>query len=174
MNEEAKREFDSLHSLSEQAWRDWDHKSKHEWRLSFGLWAALLAASAAVLQTDFRPKPPQSEIVLGGLLFLIVLHVWFLAWIQGRMWDYRTEFLQLCARMPDPVRPPKPPDRTRCWCKSLSLWTQAVITLLLAAVLGLIVLSEPSSKKPTPTKGQGLSGLTLAAADGPQGQRHIE
>ena len=47
MDENAKSQFSALHALSEQAWRDWDHKTRHEWRLGFGAWAALLAASVA-------------------------------------------------------------------------------------------------------------------------------
>lgn len=170
VSEDAKREFDALHALSEQVWRDWDHKSKHEWRLSFGLWAALLASSAALLQTEYRPTQTQTLIIGGGLVVLILLHVWFLAWIQGRLWDYRTEYLDLRQRMPEPVKPVKPSDRSRCWCKSPSLWTQVVVTLLLSAVLAMVALSEPSKKQPL---ARASNGPTTAAADGLAALWHI-
>jgi hypothetical protein len=147
MEENTKREFDALHALSEQAWRDWDHKSRHEWRLSFGLWAALLAASAAILQTTFRP--PLAAVLVGGIIAL-VLHIVFLAWIQGRLREYRSEYLELRARMPAPVTPAKPTGRGRSWCESPSVWTQAGITLLLVGILGLVAMSEPSPSRQPP------------------------
>ena len=137
MNDKAK--FDALHALSEQAWRDWDHKTRHEWRLSFGLWAALLAASAALLQTKFRPE--LTLVLVAGFL-VILLHVFFLAWIHGRLREYRKSFLALRARMPDAFKPEAPSGRERCWCESPSLWTQTGITLLLIGVFALVAMSK--------------------------------
>ena len=139
MDEKAKAQFDALHALSEQAWRDWDHKSRHEWRLSFSLWAALLAASAALLQTTFRPGP--TLVVVAGFAVLL-LHLVFLVWIQGRLQEHRKEYLALRARMPAPARPETPNGRERCWCASPSVWTQAGITLLLIAVFAFVATSN--------------------------------
>jgi len=137
-----KAQFDALHALSEQAWRDWDHKTRHEWRLSFGLWAALLAASAAVLQSSFRP--PFTYVIAGGIA-VFVLHVVFLAWIQGRLKEYRKEYSALRSRMPAPVKPETSAVHDGCWCRSPSLWTQATITLLLIAVFGIVAASGAST-----------------------------
>jgi hypothetical protein len=139
MDDEAKSQFDALHALSEQAWRDWDHKTRHEWRLSFGLWAALLAASAALLQTTFRPGPVL-VVVAGIVVFL--LHIVFLAWIQGRLREHRKEYLALRARMPAPVRPDAPSGGDQFWCKSPSVWTQAGITLLLIGIFAFVAISN--------------------------------
>jgi hypothetical protein len=141
MDDKAKMEFDALQALSEQAWRDWDHKTRHEWRLSFGLWAALLAASAALLQAKFRPDVTL-VVVAGAAVF--VLHVVFLAWIQGRLREYRKAYLALRARMPAPVKPDDATGRERCWCESPSVWTQAGITLLLIGVFALVATSSAS------------------------------
>jgi len=134
-----KSQFDALHALSEQAWREWDHKTRHEWRLSFGLWAALLAASAALLQTTFRPHP--GLVALGGIV-IFALHVVFLAWIQRRLREHRKEYRALRGRMPAPVRPEASAGGDQCWCKSPSVWTQAGITLLLIAVFALVATSN--------------------------------
>jgi hypothetical protein len=134
-----KSQFDALHALSDQAWRDWDHKTRHEWRLSFGLWAALLAATAALLQTTFRPHP--ALVAVGGTV-VFVLHVVFLAWIQGRLREHRKEYRGLRGRMPAPVRPEAPASGDQCWCKSPSVWTQAGITLLLIAVFAFVATSN--------------------------------
>lgn len=139
MDEKAKSEFDALLALSEQAWRDWDHKTRHEWRLSFGLWAALLAASAALLQAKFRPE--LTLVVVAGIA-VFLLHVVFLAWIQGKLREYRKEYLALRARMPAQARPEAPRGRQRCWCESPSVWTQAGITLLLIGVFALVATSN--------------------------------
>ena len=136
-----KAQFDALHALTEQAWRDWDHKTRHEWRLSFGLWAALLAASAAVLQSNFRP--PFTYVIAGGIAVL-ALHLVFLAWIQARLKEHRKEYLALRSRMPAPVRPETPVAHERCWCQSPSVWTQAGITLLLIAIFAIVAASGPS------------------------------
>jgi hypothetical protein len=165
MDENAKREFDALHALTEQAWRDWDHKTRHEWRLSFGLWAALLAASAAVLQTTFRPHP--TAVVVGGLV-VFVLHIVFLAWIQRRLREHRKEFLALRARMPAPATPAPSSGQDKCWCESPSVWTQTAITLLLIAIFAFVAMSEVPSGKQTPTKTGEKQSLTLATVDGPQ------
>ena len=167
MDENAKRQFDALHALTEQTWRDWDHKTRHEWRLSLGLWAALLAASAAVLQTAFRPHP--AAVVVGGIV-VFALHVVFLAWIQGRLRKHRKEFIALRARMPAPVTPSTPSGEDKCWCQSPSVWTQAGITLLLIFIFAVVTMSEiPAGKQAPARTGQG-QGLTLAAADGPTAQ----
>lgn len=135
MDEDTKRTFDSLHALSEQEWRDWDHKTRHEWRLSFGLWGALLAASGALLSTDYRPSGIAISLI-GALV--IVLHVGFLAWIQTRLRDYRRAYLALRNRMPESVTPPELTSSDSSWYASLSLWTQVIITLLLILVFALI------------------------------------
>jgi uncharacterized protein YhhL (DUF1145 family) len=134
-----KAQFDALHALSEQAWRDWDHKTRHEWRLSFGLWAALLAASAALLQAKYRPD--LTFVAVTGIAIL-VLHVIFLAWMQGTLRAYRKEYLSLRARMPAATRPEAPNGDERCWCASPSVWTQAGITLLLIGVFTLVAMSK--------------------------------
>jgi hypothetical protein len=167
MGEEAKREFDALHALSEQAWRDWDHKTRHEWRLSFGLWAALLAASAALIQTSYRPN--LAAVAIAGVV-VVVLHLRFLAWIQSRSKEFRKDYIALRARIPELVRPSQPSGEDKCWCESPALWTQAAITILLVIVFAMVAVSEVPTDKRPPTKTSDVYGLTLAAADGPRAQ----
>ena len=138
VDEDTKRTFDCLHALSEQEWRDWDHKTRHEWRLGFALWAALLAASVALLVTDYRPAGIAISLI-GALV--IVLHAGFLARIQTRSRDYRRAYLAIRSRMPENVRPPAVTSSESGWYASLSLWTQVVITALLILVFALIAFA---------------------------------
>jgi hypothetical protein len=96
MNEEKRRRFESLYNLSEQAWRDWDHKTRHEWKLSFGIWAALLAAAAGF--DKIRVNIPLSIVVTIGLI-IFGIHLIFLSWIQIRLKDYRAEMNVLAEQM---------------------------------------------------------------------------
>ena len=121
MDENAKRAFDALHALAEQAWRDWDHKSRHEWRLSFAIWAALLAASAARLQTSIE-IPAWAVVLAGGFVFLF--HALFLRWIQKTLDAFSREFHDFRSRMPSPVTPTAPAVPRPPWWGSPSVHTQ--------------------------------------------------
>jgi hypothetical protein len=163
VDENAKRAFDALHALAEQAWRDWDHKSRHEWRLSFAVWAALLAASAARLQT---PIPiPLWAVVLAGAVVLF-FHALFLRWIQKTFTAFRNDYHQFRSRMPAPATPPAPVDRPEWW-KNPSVQTQLVISVLLVVILAVVSHYSPASAK-QPAAKTSERGLTLAAADGPR------
>ena len=140
VDEDTKRAFDALHALSEQEWRDWDHKTRHAWRLSFGLWGALLAVSGALLTTDYRPDGVAIGLI-GALV--IVLHVGFLAWIHTCLNDYRRAYVALRDRMPENVRPPAMRSSESAWYASLSLWTQVIVTLLLILLFALIASATP-------------------------------
>jgi hypothetical protein len=164
MDENAKRAFDALHALAEQAWRDWDHKSRHEWRLSFAIWAALLAAAAARLQTSI--EIPVWVVVLAGA-FVFLFHALFLRWIQKTLDAFRNDYHAFRSRMPAPATPaaavvPRPP-----WYKSPSVHTQLAVTLLLVVAL-VVVSSRPTVPIKQAAAGSDQRGLTTAAADGPR------
>jgi hypothetical protein len=160
MDENAKRAFEALHALAEQAWRDWDHKSRHEWRLSFAVWAALLAASAARLQTQI-PIPLWAVLLAGAVV--LFFHALFLRWIQKTLTAFRNDYHLFRSRMPAPATPGDRPE----WWRSPSVHTQLIITLLLVVILAVVSHYAPASAK-QPTAKASERGLTSAAADGPR------
>jgi len=92
VKEEHKRRYDALYVASEQAWRDWDHKSKAEWKLAFSIWAALLASATAVAKAEIV-LPWQAVGCVG--LGIVALHFVFLFFIQGRLTAYRDKIMMI-------------------------------------------------------------------------------
>jgi len=147
MNEDEKRRFDSLHALSEQSWRDWDHKSRGEWRFSFGIWGALLAAATATAKSEIA-VPLNAVIVVDA--FVVAAHITFLVWIHGTLTQYRNQMLtcrnemeKMLAVFQDQKKKPRGP-----WIKQSSLWVQFSITVVLALVLVLMSLRSTGSLAP--------------------------
>lgn len=138
MDENSKHLFDSFHKLSEQSWRDWDHKSRHEWRLSFGIWGALLAACAAKAKVTVS-VPAIVPFSVGALV--ATTHVFFQWWIQRALTQYRNGFWDSHARMREIVALPVEVPSRRPWWRHPSVWTQTTITLLLVLVTILLWLS---------------------------------
>lgn len=91
-----KDRFDALHKLAEQAWRDWDHKTRYQWRLAFAIWGAILAAISLIV-TQHIHVPSWIPILICSLLFLI--HWFFLGWIEGRIRDCRRQMFQYVSEM---------------------------------------------------------------------------
>lgn len=90
MKEGDKREFDSIRDLSDQWWRDWDHKSRAEWKFSFGIWAGLIALSVAIAKAEL--KIPYAYIVVFAISpSVFLLHLAFLRWIQKMLTRNRDE-----------------------------------------------------------------------------------
>jgi len=93
MTEDEKRKFDALESLRDHAWREFKHKSRAEWRLSFGIWAALLASMSVLIASN---KPLVGNLMEDWLCELKLLavaipigHIYFLHWIQIKLGEAR-------------------------------------------------------------------------------------
>jgi hypothetical protein len=143
-----KTRFDALHALSEQWWRDWDHKSQGEWRLSFGIWAALLASAAAVTKS-LVPIPLVLAIVAGATV--VTVHVMFLMWIHGTLRENRAH-MRVCQKEMAKLAGLELKDEGwRPVFRKVSFLVQGVITLLLALVLVLMSVGRPS-QAPAPAK----------------------
>jgi ABC-type branched-subunit amino acid transport system permease subunit len=142
MLDDEKRRFDALQMLSEQYWRDWDHKSQAEWRLSFGVWVALLAAAAAVGKSEINLG---WGLVLAVGVFVTVLHFVFLQWIQTVLTENREVMRRSQKAMADLAGVDLTIKPRRSWFKQESLWTQLGITVLLVLVMVVVSLhpSEP-------------------------------
>jgi hypothetical protein len=131
------RYFDqSCQELTEQYWRDWDHKTRYEWKLSFGYWAALLAMTAVVLKERIE-VPVWLLVSFCGIA--LILHINFLRWIQVNLRKNRTEISLIQRKMREIARIESKEERSVNfhvkWWHQVSLWTQAGITMLLALLL---------------------------------------
>lgn len=155
MNEDDKRKFDSLHAISEQSWRDWDHKTRGEWRLSFGVWVALLAAIATVGKTEV--EVPWIAVGLVALAIVLV-HLNFSRWVQTMLTICRTNMQRSQAAMYQLAALQRVPQVRKPWSKQVSMWTQASITVLLALCLILV------SIQPTQDSHQALDRRCVACA----------
>jgi hypothetical protein len=144
MDETARRRFESLYALSEQAWRDWDHKTKHEWKLSFGIWAALLASAAGF--DKVRVEVPIGIIIAIGLV-IFTIHLIFLWWVQIRLKDYRSEMGVLTTQMRVLAETAQVvPRHSRLGIFSPII--QVAITILVIFVFGFVCLGVGHSQLP--------------------------
>jgi hypothetical protein len=91
-----KDRFDALHKLAEQAWRDWDHKCRYQWRLAFAIWGALLAAVSVILT---KPLIVPSWASWSICIVLFAIHWFFLGWIEGRIRECRRQMFQYVLEM---------------------------------------------------------------------------
>ncbi len=139
MNENDQRQFDALHKLSEQSWRDWDHKTRHEWRLSFGIWGALLASCA--LATKVTVGVSIVALIPVGVVVLSV-HVFYQRWLQRALNQYRRQDHEYQGKMCRLVGLEVRELSQRAWWRHPALWTQTTITALLVLVAILIWLSS--------------------------------
>ena len=154
-----KDRYDGLYQLAEQAWRDWDHKTKYQWRLSFSIWGTQLAATSAVISE----KVPISS-VYGFILIVavILIHVFFMSWIEVRIRYFRSQMytyvgemekmVNICSAGLTEFREKKKEDND---CKrffySVFAWflkpaarVQILITILLAMIFWLALKSIES------------------------------
>lgn len=147
MDENAKREFDARHALATQAWNEWDHKARHEWRLTFAIWAALGAAALARLTVS---SPISPDLVVYVCAALLLLHTWFLGWIHGRLDDFRVEFRAYRSRMPAELIVSDAPQRQRQnFIRRLlhpSVLVQLMITVLLSWILWVVSSVAPDPR----------------------------
>lgn len=89
--------FDALIELEHQQWKEYETKVNLEWRLSFGIWTALLAVISGILSNKiqtvlltqvylFDPMPVSCFV----FIFILSLHTWFLLWIHSRLKETRS------------------------------------------------------------------------------------
>ena len=154
MDQEQRYFFQSCQELTEQHWRDWDHKTRYEWKLSFGYWAALLTMTAAVLKE--RIDVP-IWLLASFCGIALILHLNFLRWIQSKLKNNRAEISLIQKKMREMVcieaaLETSVSDRDKWWLQ-VSLWTQAGITLLLTLVLvfSAIAVQDSANKALHPT-----------------------
>lgn len=145
--EDAKRLLDALASLEKVQWSEYDNKVKHEWRLSFAIWTALLAASGTILSGKvnfgqliqlFEPLPivvPAFVIIV----LVILLHLTFLIWIQSKLQRSRKNLWKIRKKMEELVAVPcQEKEFTRRIYAQVSMYVQLFVTLVLGMVFIMI------------------------------------
>ena len=138
---EEKNEFDAFTCLRDHAWREFEEKTRTEWRLSFGIWAAILSSAGAILSSD-QLKGSLGLMISAcvAVIIVVVLHTTFLWWIQKCLKKSREILSDADTRMrallhQDPVTFEKRED---AW-KQSSLQVQMLITLLVSITLLIVV-----------------------------------
>jgi len=139
-----KREFDALQALQDQSWSEFQEKSQVEWRLSFGIWSAMVAAIGGILagkaaEVNIAPLKP---LVACLFSILLGLHLWFLIWVQQRLQEAR-ENLRIVRQemwnLLDLVQPGVERNERKIY-KQPSLYVQLGITCVLEIVLLALLL----------------------------------
>jgi hypothetical protein len=168
MTGDESRDFDALSKLTDQAWREWDHKSRAEWRLTFGIWGALLAAAAAVSKAEV-----QLPWLVGAIMGFIVLvvHWRWLFWMRKVLNYYRSAMEHAVTRMCALAILPEVEKERRHKTKALwhpSIQTQLIITLILVLILVLVSLSRNNSlDRGQPPDLEASHTLLLQSCSGP-------
>jgi hypothetical protein len=137
MDDKEKAKYDALQSLNDQSWAEFREKTQLEWRLSFGLWTAMVTAIGSILGGKAAgvdiASPPSAVVCI--CLGLLGLHLWFLIWIQTALRKAREHLRIIRLEMWNSLglTIPETPSKTK-W-QQPSLYVQLGITLVLAAIL---------------------------------------
>jgi hypothetical protein len=94
-------ELEHLAKLADDRWREYDSKSQAEWKLSYGIWAALLAATGALLSRPTTNPLSCSWLVPAAFVFVaaaFIVHGLFLNWIQQKLRALRLEMISILKR----------------------------------------------------------------------------
>lgn len=105
MTEEKKEEspidsvqLEHLAKLADDRWREYENKSRAEWKLSYSVWATLLAATATLLTKTQSILVCRSTLLVVVIAFAVVAlatHWWFLEWVHGKLGSLRKEMNQI-------------------------------------------------------------------------------
>ena len=136
MTEEEKRKFEAWESIRDHAWREFEDKARVEWRLSFGIWAALLAVAGALIGTG----QIGSGVVPMGVAWIIVgsvvvTHAIFLYWVQTKLQNAREYLSEAQTQMRDILGGGKRDDPERSIWKQVPMYVEFGISILLAGAL---------------------------------------
>lgn len=139
MTDSEKRRFDALTALRDHAWREFENKSQAEWRLGFGLWAAILGGAGVIVTTPtLAASATLTYMVALYLLALCTIHIKFMRWVQGKLGDCRDRIYEAQGEMRRMLSLPPAPEvgasRGNRW-RHPSLVVQVAISVLAAAVL---------------------------------------
>lgn len=137
MNEDQKRQFDAWESMRDHAWREFEEKSGAEWRLSFGIWAALLASAGALIAAGtatvaiIRQQVTPCVIVLTVLV--VVIHATFLYWVHKKLQSARCYLFEAQEEMRKLLKTPSKQHKRSIW-QQVPIYVEFVITILLAGI----------------------------------------
>ena len=135
MEEQIKRTFDAFASVRDHAWREFEDKSRTEWRLSFGIWAALLALGGTLLTKN--PKYINISVLSISLTLVVLLHGWFLFWIQCKL-DVARKILHETQMEMRKILGLSTHIYKRKIFKQPALYIEIIITLIIAVLLVIV------------------------------------
>lgn len=144
MTEEEKRKFDAWESIRDHAWREFEDKSRAEWRLSFGIWAALLASASALIASghstieSLMKNVPPCWFVIPALV-IVIGHFAFLWWIQSKLQGARNYLSEADTEMRKLLGSSEPKQKKRRVRNQFPLYIEIFITILLIFILGFVL-----------------------------------
>jgi hypothetical protein len=130
-------ELDQLARLADDRWREYENKSQAEWKLSYSVWATLLAATGALLTKNQGILVCRSTLLLGAIAFAVlafIVHRWFLGWVHKRLASLRQEMTTVLERRRK-LLGVEDGAKTGAGSGRTSLRVQLSITVLLSALL---------------------------------------
>src|SRR5439155_25042567 len=89
--------LDHLAKLADDRWREYQSKSQAEWKLSYSVWATLLAATGGLLTKTEGLLVCRSTLLLIVIVFAVlalIVHWWFLDWVHDKLGTLRKEMNQ--------------------------------------------------------------------------------
>ena len=129
--------LDHLAKLADDRWREYQSKSQAEWKLSYSVWATLLAATAGLLTKTQSIPVSQSTLLLIVIVFAVLafaVHWWFLDWLHGKLGSLRKEMNRILEKRRELLNL-ECIDQADAESGRESLRVQLSITVLLGALL---------------------------------------
>jgi hypothetical protein len=84
--------------MADDRWREYESKSQAEWKLSYSVWATLLAATGGLLTKTEGLLVCRSTLLLIVIVFAVlalIVHWWFLDWVHKKLGSLRKEMNQI-------------------------------------------------------------------------------
>jgi hypothetical protein len=180
VNIENKAVVDAVVSIRDHAWKEFEHKSAAEWRLSFAIWTSFLAAAGALIASErFAPTPDWRIALVPVALIATGAHAAFLFWVQTRLAKSRTELRAAQARLqilvdgdaalaqsigtlPNWAERESAEKETseRQPLRQPTFWVQLALTILLALTLIVVVgsVEDSPNRRQQPSPGTAVNG----------------
>lgn len=141
--ERRQTDLEHLAKLADDRWREYDHKSQAEWKLSYSIWGAQLAAGGALLTADiFIERANLALLLVVFVALALLIHFLFLLWIQRRLREIRDQMRPILERRQELLRLPidAKADQSSLTKRLFgirreAMYVQCAITVLLGSLL---------------------------------------
>jgi hypothetical protein len=91
-------QLEHLAKLADDRWREYESKSQAEWKLSYSVWATLLAATGVLLTKNEGIVLCRSTLLVVVVVFAalaFIVHKKFLDWVHKKLASLREEMTKI-------------------------------------------------------------------------------